>query len=69
MFDSGIITFFIPDWTAASIFPVTPPIGITSPLTLNEPVIATDWSTGTFSRADITAVAIDTLALSPSIPS
>ena len=69
IFESGIKTFLIPASAAASILPVTPPTGRTSPLTLNEPVSATDWSTGMFSRDEITAVATETLALSPSTPS
>ena len=69
MLDFGINTLVIPASAAASILPVTPPTGRTSPLTLKDPVRATDWSTGMFSRADTTAVATDTLALSPSTPS
>ena len=39
--DLGISTFFIPASAAASILAVAPPIGITSPRTLSEPVNAT----------------------------
>ena len=40
--DLGSKTFLIPASAAASILAVAPPIGITSPRTLNEPVSATD---------------------------
>ncbi len=51
------------------IFAVTPPTGSTCPLTLSDPVSAIVWSTSAFSSAEITAVAIDTDAESPSTPS
>jgi len=69
MLDLGINTFLIPDSAAASILAVAPPIGITSPRTFKDPVNATVWSIGISSTAEITAVAIETLALSPSTPS
>ena len=59
----------MPDSAAASTLAVTPPTGSTWPRTESEPVIATDWSTGTPSSAEMTAVAIETEALSPSTPS
>ncbi len=68
-FDWGINISLIPACAAASTFAVTPPTGRTSPRTDKEPVIAKLWSTGISSREDITAVAIDTLAESPSTPS
>ncbi len=67
--DLGMRTVVIPARAAASIFWVTPPTGRTSPLTEREPVIATFCFMGTPSRAEITAVAIDMDALSPSTPS
>ena len=65
----GTTTFFIPASIAASTLAVTPPIGSTSPLTDNEPVIAKSCLTGTFLNAEITDVATAMLAESPSTPS
>ena len=69
MFIAGMSTLVTPDSAAASIFAVTPPTGRTWPLTLRDPVSATVWSTSAFSSAEMTAVAIDTEAESPSTPS
>ena len=69
IFMAGMSTFVTPESAAASILAVTPPTGRTCPLTLNDPVNATVWSTPAFSRAEITAVAIETDAESPSTPS
>jgi len=64
----GMITRLIPLLAAASIFAVTPPIGSTSPRTERDPVMAKFWSIGMSSNAEIMAVAIVMLALSPSTP-
>ena len=64
----GIITSLKPASIAACTFAVTPPTGSTSPLTLKLPVIESDCLTGIFSKAEITALETDTLALSPSTP-
>ena len=55
MLDLGTTTVLIPENAAASIFAVTPPIGNTSPLTDNEPVMAKSCRIGISSNAEITA--------------
>ena len=69
MLDFGTMTFFMPASMAASIFAETPPIGSTSPLTDNEPVMAYSCLIGTFFKAEIIAVATAIEAESPSTPS
>ena len=64
----GITTVLTPAAAAASILAVTPPIGSTSPLTDNEPVIAKSCRIGISSKAEITAVAMVIDAESPSTP-
>jgi len=58
----------MPALAAASILYVTPPTGSTSPRTESEPVIARSCRTGIPSIAEITAVATEIEAESPSTP-